>query len=440
MSSMNRRNRSPNDVLAVLDVGTSKVTCLIAERGQVPLDLAAPAATDPDGRWSPAAPALPARVLGFGHQRSGGIKAGTVVDLTAAEQCIRATIAQAEQMAGLEVSHVVLSVACGRLQSLNFRANARLGKYPLNDADIGRVMAAGQAYAERDARRLVHLNRINWRLDGQPHIREPRGMRGNLLEADLHAVTADEAPLRNLVIAVERAYVKVSSLVAAPFASGIAVTTPEERRFGVTVLDVGAGLTSLAYFGEGHLLNVDAVTIGGTQITYDIARAMTISLAEAERIKTLCGTLVAAPSDEYETLAYAQANGIGAERHATRGSLRRLLRPRVEQMFETLKGRIDANRFAPHASGRIVLTGGSVQFAGCAELAAQVLGRPVRIGAPDAMGLPPVLAQPPFATVAGILRSLFVPGACVLSESRPGADGTSEGYLGQVGSWLRQSF
>ena len=237
-----------------------------------------------------------------------GIKAGVVVDLTEAETCIREAIARAEHMAGVHVEQVILGVSCGRLNSLNFRANAPLGDHPVNDADIARVMAAGQSFAERDGRRLVHLNRIGWRIDGQGNIHEPRGMRAKLIEADLHAVTADEAPLRNLLVAVEHAHMKAAGIVAAPFASGLAVTSEDERRYGVTVVDMGAGVTTLSYFGEGHLLNTDAIALGGGQITYDIARALTISLAEAERIKTLYGTLASAPSDEHDIVPYPQEN------------------------------------------------------------------------------------------------------------------------------------
>jgi cell division protein FtsA len=433
MATMIRRGRAPNDILAVLDVGTSKVSCLVAARGlEGPQASIQPAGAD-------GGPAIPARVLGFGHQRARGMKAGVVVDLAEAERAIRDTIGQAERMAGLQVEKAVLSVACGRLGSINFRAHARLGDHPVNEADIGRVMAAGQSYAERDGRRLVHLNRINWRLDGQANVREPRGMRGGLIEADLHAVTSDEAPLRNLLIAIERAHVRVTGIVAAPFAAGLAVTSPEERRFGVTVLDIGAGVTTLSFFAEGHLVNTDAVAAGGSQITYDIAQALTIPLAEAERIKTMYGSLATAPSDVHEFVFHPQANDEAGAHRLTRAGLRQIIWPRAEDMFRLLRDRIERNKFVAFAGQRIVLTGGASQLAGSAEAAASVFGRPVRIGRPRAAsGSPAGIDTPPFAVVAGLLQSLFVPGACALS-SGAGAGGPG-GYLGQVGNWLRASF
>ena len=429
---MMRRGRTPNDILAVLDVGTSKVSCLVAARGAGGRHHATHGS---DGG------SLPARVLGIGHQRARGMKAGVVVDIADAEQAIREAIAQAERAAGLRVETAILSVACGRLASVNFRANAQLGNHPVNDADIGRVMAAGQSYAERDGRRLVHLNRINWRLDGQSNIREPRGMRGSLIEADLHAVTADEAPLRNLLIAVERARVNVTGIVAAPFAAGLAVTSPEERRFGVTVLDMGAGITTLSFFTQGHLVNSDVVVMGGTQITYDIASALTIPLAQAERIKTLYGSLAVAASDEHEIVFHPQIQDETDAHRVTRARLRQIIRPRAEETFRLLRDRIERNKFVAVASDRVVLTGGGSLLAGGVEAAAHLLGRPVRIGKPRAIsGLPEAFVAPPFATLVGLLQSLFVPGACELASVGQGASEARDGYLGQVGNWLRQSF
>ncbi len=432
MTAANWRGRAANDILAVLDVGTSKVTCIVAARG---VDAAAQATI------AQAADGIPVRIIGVGHCRTIGIKAGVIVDLAEAETCIREAITRAERMAGCHVDQVVLAVSCGRLNSINFRANAPLGDHPVNDADVARVMAAGQSFAERDGRRLVHLNRIGWRIDGQGQIHEPRGMRAKLIEADLHAVTADEAALRNLLVAVEHAHMRAAGVVAAPFASGLSVTSDDERRYGVTVIDMGAGVTTIAYFGEGHLLNTEAITIGGGQITYDIARALTIPLAEAERIKTLYGTLAAAPSDEHEIVSYPQGCDETGAQPVTRARLRRIIRPRVEDMFRMLRERIESNRFAAYAAGRVVLTGGANQLAGTAEFAANMLARPVRIGRPSTLGgLPAGISAPPFAVAIGLIQALFVPGACVLTTSNRDSAGSPSGYLGQVGSWLRQSF
>src|SRR5262245_24913073 len=162
-------------------------------------------------------------VLGVGQQPSRGLKAGVVIELDAAEQCVRAAVSDAERAAGAELRQVLLAVACGRLRSTTFAADAKLGGRAVSEADIERLMAAGRSYVERDGRALLHMNCLGYRLDGAGGIAEPRGLAGKALSADLHAVTADDAPLRNLVHVAERAYLSVTGLVPAPYPSRPAV-------------------------------------------------------------------------------------------------------------------------------------------------------------------------------------------------------------------------
>ena len=258
------------------------------------------------------------------------LKAGVITDLEAAEQAVRDAVSQAERMAGVELDEVSLSVSCGRLRSHNFAANADVEAGVVTDNDIARVLAGGRAYAEREGRTLVHLNRYGFRLDGSAGVREPRGMAARKLSADLHAVTADDAPLRNLMLVVERCYLSVAGIVATPYASALAATSEEERRLGVTCIDIGGGATTIAVFSEGQFLYTDAIPVGGNHITFDIARNLQTPLAEAERIKALYGTLVGAPSDEHEAFSFPLAGEEdGALAHTTKARLTTVIRPRM---------------------------------------------------------------------------------------------------------------
>ncbi len=151
--------------------------------------------------------------MGVGHQRSRGVKAGVITDLDEAEAGVRATIAQAERMAGVTLEEVLVSVSCGRLKSQNFAASAEVESRVVTDEDIARVMAGGRAHAESEGRTLVHLNRLGFRLDGVSGMRDPRGMAARKITADLHAVTADDAPVRNLLMVIERCYLNVAGLI-----------------------------------------------------------------------------------------------------------------------------------------------------------------------------------------------------------------------------------
>lgn len=256
MLNRQRLAASGHKTIAVLDIGTSKVCSIIA-------------VADTTG-----AGAFPYRILGIGHQRSRGIKAGVIVDLDAAEQSVRSAVGQSERMAGLEIEDVFLAVSCGRLQSSHFSANAAIEGGIFTDRDVARAMSAGRSYAERDGRALVHMNRLGYRLDGQGPISEPRGMAARRLSLQLHAVTADDAPLRNLVLLIERCLLTARGLVPSGLASALAVTTPEERRLGVTCVDIGGGSTSVSIFNDGQFLWTETLPVGGNHVTFDIAKQL----------------------------------------------------------------------------------------------------------------------------------------------------------------------
>jgi cell division protein FtsA len=411
-----RSDRRGPSVTGLLDIGTSKVAAAIVIG---------------DGTGA-------MRVAGLGMHRSKGVKAGVLTDLDAAETAVRGAIGQAERAAGVTLDGVIVSLAAGRLKSQHFAAKCDVASGHVTDADILHVMEAGRAYAERDGRSLIHLNRLGFRLDGAPGVSEARGLAARQLAADLHAVTADEAPLRNLLLLIEHCYLACDGIIASPYASALAVTTPEEREMGVTTVELGAGTTSLAMFTEGHFVGADVVPVGSQHITFDIARALQTPLAEAERIKTLYGTLISAQSDEHETLSYPLAGEEdGVTYQTTKARLTEIIRPRVAQIFALVRERLAENPAAAFAGEKIVLTGGASQLIGAADFAANELGRPVRIGRPQAMsGLPASVAGPHFATLAGLAAAAEDAGD---SHYRHG-DASDQGYLGRVGTWLRQSF
>jgi len=409
-------------IVGLLDIGTSKIACLIA-------------ALEP-GVEQPLA--ARARVLGVGHMRSKGLKAGVITDLAEAEAAIRATIAQAERMAHVTLEEVFVSVSCGRLQSANFTATADIEGGVVRREDIDRLMGAARTYAERDGRTLVHLNRIGFRLDGVAGSSDPRGMAGQQLSADMHTVAADEGPVRNLLLVIDRCYLSARALVAAPYASAIAATSDEERRLGVTCIDIGGGTANVAAFLEGHFIHAATVPMGGHHITHDIAHALQMPLAEAERIKTLYGTMIPAQSDEHETFSFALAGEEeGARGRATKAQLAGIIRPRVADMLSLVRERLEQGGVSALAGDRVVLTGGTSGLVGLGEFAANTLGRPVRVAKPHQVGgLPQGVTSPAFSTVAGLLAVAAAGG------EQAGAYGSSEqvSYFGRVGQWLKAGF
>ena len=410
-------------IVGLLDVGTSKVAAAVL----VPCN---PAESDLFGF----------RIAGIGMHRSRGVKAGVLVNLDDAETAVRGAVGQAERAAGVTLDTVIVSVACGRITSQHFAARTHVESGLVRDEDIARVMEAGRAYAEREGRALLHLNRLGYRLDGAPGTAEARGLAAQSLAADLHAVTADDAPLRNLLMLIERCYLNCAGVVVTPYASALAVTTAEERELCVTCIDFGAGTVSIAIFAEGRFAGADVIPVGSQHITFDIARTLQTPLAEAERIKTLYGTLLGAQSDEHETLTYPLAGeDDGATYQTTKARLTEIIRPRFAQILGLVRERLGQNPASAFAGDHVVLTGGASQLIGAAEFAANELGRPVRLGRPLALpGLPQSVAGPHFSTLTGLA---FAAAAGEATETGLGAgSGDEEGYLGRVGSWLRTSF
>jgi cell division protein FtsA len=420
VESRHKLRRQTPHILGLLDIGTSKTVCCIV---------------------AGARPRLGAdvEVLGVGQQASRGLKAGVVIELEAAEQSLRAAVSEAERAAGAELRQVLLAVACGRLRSTTFAADAKIDGRAVSEADIVRLMSAGRSYVERDGRALLHMNCLGYRLDGAGGIAEPRGLAGKLLSADLHAVTADDGPLRNLVHVAERAYLSVIGLVPAPYASSLAVTSAEDRGAGVVALDFGAGTTSLALFVDGHLIANDVIPVGGNHVTFDIARAFETSLAEAERIKALYGKLQVAAAAADEPLSFTLA-GEDATRlqQTTMGKVCEVIRGRVTGLLSQVAERVDRAGVPYGAIERVVVTGGAGQLAGLSEFASACLRKPVRVGQPQASyGWPASSCSPALSTVLGLSQVAFDPTVGVRRHERMFQAG---GYLRSVGRWLQASF
>jgi cell division protein FtsA len=418
-------------VVAALDVGTSKVVCLIARlEPQGPQDVLR--------RRSHGV-----RLLAFAHTAASGMKAGSVVDLVEAEEMVRQAIDIAESTAGVQLESVVVSMSGGRLGSERFVATIDLGG-AVTESDIGRVLAAASRHSVRDGRAVLHSLPIGYAVDAAAGIREPRGMLGHRLGVDMHMVTADVATVRNLMLTIERSHLSVEAMVASPYVAGLAALADDEADLGAATVDMGAGTTTLAVFSGGKFVHADGFALGGNHVTMDLARGLNTRVADAERIKAIYGSVLAGGSDERDMITVPPVDDEEREppQFVSRASLVRIVRPRVEEILEMVRDRLAASPFAAEPRGRVVLTGGASQLTGLADLAARILRRPVRIGRPLGLaGLPEAAKGPAFAVAAGLL---VYPQAAHLEHFEPRRTrqlmtGTG-GYMARVGRWLRESF
>ncbi len=413
-------------IIAALDVGSAKISCLIAE-------LAGPR----DARTF--------RILGLGHQLSRGVRCGAVINVDEAERAIRLAVDAAERMAGRVISEVYVNVSGGRPQSRLHTASHQTATGQVSPRDIDTVMAAALAKVETGHRGILHVTPVQYQLDDARGIKSPLGMHGASLSLDLGVVMVEPAHMQNLGMAVERAHLAVAGYVAAPYAAAKSVLEADELELGACVIDMGGATTSFAIFNEGALVCADVVLLGGQNITNDIARGLTTTLAHAERMKTLWGTALASEADESELLAVPilGERGVDGVHKVPKSQLTSIIRPRVEEILEMVSERIQASGMARFAGNRTVLTGGASQLTGMAEAAAECLGKQVRLGVPANLEGGPASAQSPgFAVASGLLHYALKPDAhsVVRNETAEAHANTQRSYMAKMGRWFVESF
>ncbi len=418
-------------ILSVLDVGTSKIACLIARL--------APAESSGTLRGR----THHCRILGIGHQRSRGIKGGAVVDLEEAENAIRLAVDSAERMAKVQVESVIVNVSGGRLGSHLYSASVHVGGRPVSEYDLHRVLEAAAARTARPGRAVLHTLPNGFSLDATRGVHDPNGMIGEELGAAMHVVSSDQASARNLMLAVERCHLDIEAIVASPYAAGLSVLVDDEMELGAAVIDMGGGTTSIGVFRDGNLTHVDGFAVGGNHVTMDVARGLTIRPSDAERLKALYGGCISAASEDRETLAITQV-GEDADyaQHVPKSQLTRIIRPRVEEILELARDRLKTSGFGPQVGRRLVLTGGASQLTGIADAARRIISPQVRIGRPlGVQGLPESAKSPAFAASVGLLVYPQFAGVEFFEPRRRGGLATgTDGYISRVGRWLKESF
>ncbi|MBR2687625.1 MAG: cell division protein FtsA [Aquamicrobium sp.] len=419
-------------VLTVLDVGSSKVCCVVAklkpcEEGHLLR-----------GR------SHRIQVIGIGHQKSHGVKSGVVIDLDRAEHAIRLAVDAAERMAGLTVDSLIVNMTAGRLKSETFNATINLGGHEVDENDIKRVLGAGAKQALKSEREVLHALPVGFSLDGERGVRDPRGMVGDTLGVDMHVMTGDSAPLRNLELAINRSHLSVERLIATPYAAGLAALVDDELEMGAACIDMGGGTTTISVFSEGKFVYGDSIPVGGNHVTLDLAKGLSTSLDAAERLKVMHGSALPGSSDDRDLVTIQPIGEEGeAPLQIPRSVMTRIIRARIEETLELLRERLSKSGYGNVVGKRVVLTGGASQLAGMPEAARRVLGRNVRVGRPlGVAGLPEAAKGPAFSTAVGLM--IYPQVASFESHPAFGASrfkmtGTG-GRLHRMSQWLRDSF
>ena len=372
-------------LVSALDVGTSKIVCVIgqAEAGSL-------------------------KVLGSALRESAGLKAGTVTSLEQAEESIRDCVAAAENMADARIQNVLIGVNCGQPVSVTSRTVMSLDGALVSDQHLRMLLADGRARAKLDGHEIIQSAPTAYVVDEARGVKNPSGMFCQRIGVAMHAVAVKPSPLQNLKLAVERCHLNVVGNLFGAYASGLATLTEDEKQVGATVIDMGGGTTSIAVFLEGHLVHVDVVPVGGFAVTHDIARMLASPLAAAERVKTLHGAAMGDMDGGADVVAVAQMGEEGDDSalRLPRSMLTRIIQARLEEIFGEVQTRLKASGFDVAAGRRAVLTGGACQLAGTRELASRILNKQVRIGRPAVFsGLAAASAGPDYAAAIGLMMA-----------------------------------
>jgi cell division protein FtsA len=376
-----KRAKGPEPVVG-LDVGTTKICAVIGR-------------PKPGGGLD---------VIGVGSAPSRGLRRGVVVNIDSTVEAIKQAVADAEQMAGIDVSRVWAGVAGGHIRSLNSRGVVAISgrDREVSAADVERAVEAARAINVPQDREIIHVLPQTFAVDDADGVREPIGMSGVRLEVEVHIVTAAVTSVQNVVRAVNRAGLTVQDVVLEPIASAEAVLFPDEKELGVVLIDIGGGTTDMALFRDGAIWHTAIIPLGGDHITNDVAVGLRTPMADAEDLKKRYGCAVTAMVPAEETVDVPSVGGRKA-RQLSRQVLAEIIQPRVEEIITLVARELTRAGFQDAATAGIVVTGGTSIMEGIPELAEAIFDQPVRRGVPgDIGGLADVVRSPIHATAVGL--------------------------------------
>ncbi len=432
-SSGRNTNSDRGNLIAALDIGSSKISCLIAET------------LPPKHKMPGGVERRSLKILGLGHQVSRGVRGGAIVDVDEAERAIRLSVDAAERMAQLTISEVYVNVSGGRPQSTCYSGQCQVDGNAVSPRNLDTVISAAISQINPGRRTVLHVAPIQYQLDDARGISTPLGMHGETLGVDLGVVTADSAHLRNLALAVERAHLSVLGYVIAPYAAGKAVLVEDEMALGTILIEMGGATTGVSIFHEGSLVFADSIQVGGMHVTNDIARGLSTTIAHAERMKTLWGSALATSADELELLSVPLLGerGVDTIQKVPRSMLTAIIRPRIDEIFELVRDRLNQCPVAHLGGHRVVLSGGASQLSGVREVASQWLERQVRLGSPAPLpGMPDVARNPGFSVALGLLAYGLKPDrhCAIPAQAAESLRQAQQGYVKRVGRWIADSF
>lgn len=373
--------RQEKNLIVGLDIGTSKVVCIVGE-------------ATPEGRIE---------IIGMGSHPSRGLKKGVVVNIESTVQSIQRAVEEAELMAGCQIHSVYAGIAGSHIRSMNSHGIVAIRDSECTQSDLDRVIDAARAVAVPSDQKILHVLPQEFVIDNQEGIREPIGMSGVRLEVKVHLVTGAVSAAQNIVKCVRRCGLEVNDVILEQLASSYSVLTDDEKDLGVCLVDIGGGTADIAVFTDGAIKHTAVIPIAGDQVTNDIAVALRTPTQNAEEIKIKYGCALTQLASADETIEVPSV-GERAPRRMSRHTLAEVIEPRYEELLGLIQMELRRSGFENLVAAGIVMTGGSSKMEGLVELAEEVFHMPVRLGVPQHVyGLVDVVRNPIHATGVGLL-------------------------------------
>ena len=365
-----------------LDIGTSKVVCLVGDVGL-------------DGTID---------IVGIGSHESRGLKRGVVVNIESTVHSIQRAVEEAELMAGCKIHSVTVGIAGSHISSMNSHGIVAVRDGEVMEHDLERVIDAARAVAIPADQKILHILPQEYVIDNQEGIREPLGMSGVRLEARVHLVTGAVNAVQNIEKCVQRCGLEVDNSVLEQLASSYSVLTEDEKELGVCMVDMGGGTTDIAIFTGGAIRHTVAIPIAGDQVTNDIAMALRTPTPHAEDIKIKYACALAQLANAEDTIKVPSV-GDRPARDLSRQALAEVVEPRYDELFTLVQAELRRSGFEDLVAAGIVLTGGTAKMEGAVELAEEIFHMPVRLAIPKGVrGMEDILASPIYATGIGLLQ------------------------------------
>lgn len=404
-----------DNLIVGLDIGTTKVCAIVGEMTDEGIE-----------------------IVGIGSHPSKGLRKGVVVNIEATVDSIRKAVEEAELMAGCEINSVYAGISGGHIRAFNSHGVIAVKDGEITKSDVDRVIEAAQAVAIPPDREVIHVIPQEYIIDDQEGIQEPLGMNGIRLEVKVHIVTAAVTSAQNIIKCANKAGLDVSDIVLQQIASSEAVLTADEMELGVALIDIGGGTTDIAVFHGSTVKYTTVISLGGNQVTGDIAVGLRTPTAEAEKIKKKYGCSMTSQIASDENF---EVPGVGGHkpRQVSRNILGEIIEPRMEEIFDLINREIIKSGYDNYVSSGVVLTGGAAGMEGAVELAEQVFNLPIRCATPKGVGgLVDVVSNPMYSTGVGLV--IYGANHLDVKEFSKGGDGLFGGLINKMGGWVKDFF